>query len=112
VSRPERSVLDPIIGGLLLCVLGVADLFAILWASLGFAMASDPCAWNDCASTGWPGVGIAIAVGGAGLGGLIALVGYCRALDDGRTTIGWPFVGLAFTVVGWKVGAWLAAPIW
>ncbi|NMD54859.1 MULTISPECIES: hypothetical protein [Tsukamurella] len=59
-----------------------------------------------------PGVGIAIVVGGAGLGGLIALVGYGRALDDGRTTIGWPFVGFAFTVVGWKVGAWLTAPIW
>ncbi|TWS26008.1 hypothetical protein FK268_01790 [Tsukamurella sputi] len=112
VNRPDRPVLDPILGALLLCALGVADLIAILWASLAFAMASDPCAWGDCASTGWPRVGIAVATGSAGLGVLIALVGYGRALDEGRTTIGWPFVGFAFTVVGWKVGAWLAAPVW
>ncbi|KXO99998.1 Uncharacterised protein (plasmid) [Tsukamurella tyrosinosolvens] len=111
MSTPSRPVAEPLFGGLLLCVLGVANLFAVVWAGLAFAMASDPCAWEDCASTGLPRLGIAVAYSGAGVGALVALVGYGRAFDDRRITFIWPIIGFAFTVVGWLIGAWLAAPV-
>lgn len=121
MTAPERAapaalnsrarLVDAVCGGLLLVAFLAFTALTAMFLPLGFAMASDPCAYENCSSQGHPGaamitlwIGSALAVG-------TASIGYGTALARRRSTLLWPFLGFSVVVVSILIGVALASPI-
>ncbi|MCA0156236.1 hypothetical protein LB823_08500 [Tsukamurella sp. M9C] len=121
MTAPERAapaapnsrarLVDAVCGGLLLVAFLAFTALTALFLPLGFAMASDPCAYEDCSSEGHAVAAMITLWIGSALGAATASVGYGAALARRRSTLLWPFLGFAVVVVSIIIGVALASPV-